>query len=85
MIKYIQKTIGEYLNDLSDDKIRTVQELGKPSQLIEGIDFQINHRGAWIFSAWYLLRQGKCCGNGCTHCPYPTHLKKSQSSSKFNN
>nr|WP_286203495.1 DUF5522 domain-containing protein [Pseudoalteromonas sp. NBT06-2] len=24
----------------------------------------------YIFSTWYHLKRGKCCGNGCRHCPY---------------
>ncbi|WP_245553367.1 DUF5522 domain-containing protein [Echinicola vietnamensis] len=44
--------------------------MGKPSSLIEGIDYTINDQGLFVFSGWYLLRQGKCCGNGCQNCPY---------------
>lgn len=27
-------------------------------------------RGRVVFTAAYLLRRGKCCGNSCRHCPY---------------
>ncbi|WP_317172740.1 DUF5522 domain-containing protein [Echinicola salinicaeni] len=37
---------------------------------MEGIDYTINEQGFYVFTAWYLLRQGKCCGNGCKNCPY---------------
>jgi hypothetical protein len=40
---------------------------GQP--LIEGLDYTIED-GFWVFSRWYLLKQGACCGNGCRHCPY---------------
>lgn len=26
--------------------------------------------GKLVFSAWYHLRRGSCCGNGCRHCPF---------------
>ena len=37
--------------------------------LIEGLDYSIEN-GRWVFSRWYLLRKGQCCGNGCKNCPY---------------
>jgi Family of unknown function (DUF5522) len=37
--------------------------------LIEGLDYTIEN-GLWIFSRWYFLKQGKCCGNACRNCPY---------------
>lgn len=31
-----------------------------------------------VFTKEELLQQGKCCGNGCTNCPYiPKHTKGS--------
>jgi hypothetical protein len=27
--------------------------------------------GAFVFTAVALAAQGKCCGSGCRHCPYP--------------
>ncbi len=34
-----------------------------------GIDYQME-KGKLVFSAWYLLKRGFCCGNGCRNCPY---------------
>ena len=32
--------------------------------------------GKFVFTAYYHLKRGRCCGNGCRHCPYePKHLK----------
>lgn len=67
----IQTSINEYVRSLDAKRIKTIQKLGLPSTLIEGIDYSINANGNWVFSSWYLLRQGKCCTNNCTHCPYP--------------
>lgn len=72
----IQTKIQEYIRELTPQKIKEVQNLGKPTTLQEGIDYNINQNGNWVFSSWYLLRQGKCCGNGCSNCPYPKKKQK---------
>ncbi len=38
--------------------------------LQEHLDFSMED-GLMVFSAWYHLKRGTCCGNGCRHCPYP--------------
>ena len=38
--------------------------------LIEGIDYTIEGGVALVFTAWYHLKRGECCGSGCRHCPY---------------
>ena len=38
--------------------------------LIEGIDYTIEGGKALVFTAWYHLKRGECCGSGCRHCPY---------------
>lgn len=75
LIKKIKIEIEDYMADLTNDKIKKVQAFGKPNQFTEGIDYKINDQGAWVFSSWYLLRQGHCCGNGCLNCPYPEKMK----------
>ena len=48
----------------------------KSSKLEEGIHYIINEDGRVVFTALYLIQQGKCCGNGCKNCPYdPKHTK----------
>jgi hypothetical protein len=52
------------------------EELVKSSKLTEGIHYIINEDGRVVFTALYLIQQQKCCGNGCTNCPYsPKHTK----------
>lgn len=41
----------------------------KSDSLAENIDFYIE-KGCYVFTEWYHLRRGYCCGNGCRHCPY---------------
>ncbi|RQO30642.1 hypothetical protein DBR32_07870 [Taibaiella sp. KBW10] len=38
--------------------------------LQEGVDFYFNEQGLMVLTAAYHLKRGKCCGNGCLHCPY---------------
>jgi hypothetical protein len=40
------------------------------SKLIEGEDFYFNEQGLMVLTAKYHLKRGRCCGNGCKHCPY---------------
>lgn len=44
-----------------------VQCRGQP--LLEGIDFKIEH-GLYVFSRWFHLKRGQCCGHACRNCPY---------------
>lgn len=37
---------------------------------IEGEDFYYNEQGFIVLTAKYHLDRGRCCGNGCIHCPY---------------
>jgi hypothetical protein len=38
-------------------------------QLVEGEDYYVED-GKYVFTAYYLLKRGYCCGSGCRHCPY---------------
>ncbi|WP_367112886.1 DUF5522 domain-containing protein [uncultured Chitinophaga sp.] len=38
--------------------------------LIEKIDFYYNEQGLMVLTAKFHLDRGRCCGNGCKHCPY---------------
>ncbi|HHB79251.1 MAG TPA: hypothetical protein ENK85_08465 [Saprospiraceae bacterium] len=38
--------------------------------LIEGEDYYLDEQGRKVFTAAYLLKRGKCCGNDCLNCPY---------------
>lgn len=49
---------------LSDDI--AIVETG---ELEEFIDYQLED-GAYVFSAWFHLKRGYCCGSGCRNCPF---------------
>ncbi|RJG42104.1 cysteine-rich CWC family protein [Motilimonas pumila] len=42
--------------------------------LLEWLDFTIEN-GYHVFSRWFHLKRGQCCGNGCRHCPYDESSK----------
>lgn len=62
--------VNNQLVDLSDDKIESIQKLGKPDQLTEGNDYTINDQGNFVLTSWFLARKGPCCKRGCLNCPY---------------
>ncbi len=38
--------------------------------LVEGEDYYLDDQGLMVLTEAYLRKRGKCCGNGCLHCPY---------------
>ncbi len=60
-----------YLRSITHDKaLELAAGYGSDAPIQEGIDYTIE-KGHYVFSAWYHLKRGSCCGNGCRHCPYP--------------
>lgn len=39
-------------------------------KLVENADFYFNEQGLMTLTAKYLKETGRCCGNGCRHCPF---------------
>ena len=58
------------IRSLSQDWIfqQYVKELSKPKLL--PTDFYYDSNGLMVMTEEYHKRRGKCCGNGCKHCPY---------------
>lgn len=42
---------------------------GSAPGLKQGIDFYVEN-GFYVFTEWYHLKRGTCCGNDCRHCPF---------------
>ncbi len=40
------------------------------SNFIEGVDFYYNADDLMVLTSAYHLKRGRCCGKGCTHCPF---------------
>jgi hypothetical protein len=48
-----------------------VREFGPKLQPTE---FYYDSQGRMVMTEEYHMKRGKCCGNGCLHCPYePRH------------
>ncbi|WP_244200156.1 DUF5522 domain-containing protein [Flavobacterium limicola] len=63
--------IDEYVATLSPETAtdNKAKDLLKATNLIEGIDYYLEN-GNYVFKAWFHLKRGHCCNNGCRHCPY---------------
>jgi hypothetical protein len=67
----IARRIEERLATLPhSEAVRLASALPPTKRLIESIDYTLEE-GNLVFTKWFLLKQGKCCGNGCRNCPYP--------------
>lgn len=62
--------VQENMSNLTLEKKEKIKALGISKAPIEGIDYYINENKLFVFTAWYHLRRGSCCGNNCKHCPY---------------
>ena len=77
----LAKVISEHINDAIKSKPHSeMLVIAKPYQsqtrIVEYIDYTIEN-GLHVFSQWYHLKRGTCCGNGCRHCPYNDLTRKS--------
>lgn len=68
----IKAEINSFVEEFSAGKTKNIApqyaRQGKP--LVEGIDYYTENN-LWVFTGWYHLKRGYCCGSGCRHCPYP--------------
>ena len=63
--------IDEYVATITPETApeNKAKDLPQSANLIEGIDYYLEN-GNYVFKAWFHLKRGFCCGNGCRHCPY---------------
>ncbi len=67
------------------NKIATILQKFKQTNCNEAVTFKdlpvLQHydytieNGLWVFTSWYHLRRGYCCGNGCRNCPYEKSIE----------
>lgn len=78
------KKINEYTEILTPKEAANnkAKDLPKTTKQIEGIDFYIENSFC-VFTAWYHLKRGYCCNNGCRHCPYK-NSKQNERKTKSN-
>lgn len=67
----IIEALPKHLKNLShENALALAANYSINGKLEEGIDYHMEDK-LLVFSAWYHLKRGYCCGNGCRHCPYP--------------
>jgi hypothetical protein len=71
----LAKAIGRHIevrlaNLPFEEAVLLTNQNPSSNRLLEHIDYTLKG-GNYVFTRWYLLKQGKCCGNGCRNCPYP--------------
>ena len=70
LINAIVERIEQTIDINGPDKmVKIASQYRNRGDLIEHIDFTIED-GNYVFSRWYHLKRGACCGNGCRNCPY---------------
>ena len=71
LARAIGQRIATRLSGLShDDALAEAKPHASERQLFEHIDYTMEDN-LLVFTRWYLLKKGKCCGKSCRHCPYP--------------
>jgi hypothetical protein len=67
-VQDLRNAIDQYCVDLDEEKRRKIKELGPAKRPIPLLDYDTNLSGNVVFTRWYHLRRGFCCGNGCLNC-----------------
>jgi hypothetical protein len=66
----IQEKLINLINTSSQQELIAIaHQYRTDKKLIVGIDYLIEDNN-WIFTQWYHLKRGSCCGNNCKNCPY---------------
>ena len=70
----LARTVAGRIDDaMKSESFSTMFDLARSYKdqtgLIEHIDYTIES-GHYVFTRWYLMKRGYCCGNGCRNCPY---------------
>jgi hypothetical protein len=70
VVERIQQAVQQFEADKITNPAAPYLGQTQAQSLIEGIDYQIEAGGLLVFTAWYHLKRGHCCGSRCRHCPY---------------
>ena len=70
----LSKAIADRIDQTIEEKgceqmVEMASQYKNNNELIDGIDYTMEE-GYMVFSKWYHLKRGSCCGNGCRNCPY---------------
>ncbi len=61
--------INMYVSEIKSGKRDNDTAKYATPRLQEGIDYYLENE-LFVLTEWYYLKRGRCCGNGCRHCPY---------------
>lgn len=82
LICKIQSEVGSFMRRLFAESQRKLtlfdqqtympilNSIEKRNNVLERFDYSLNHKGDVVFSQFYHLERGNCCGSGCVNCPY---------------
>lgn len=70
LAKAVAGRISGLLSGLTHEEALALAARHAGGRVIEHIDYTVENGDA-VFTSWFLLKQGSCCGNGCRNCPYP--------------
>lgn len=66
----VSNRINNKLENISlEAALALASEYSHHKLLVEKIDYSIE-AGNLVFTRWYHLKRGSCCGNDCRNCPY---------------
>lgn len=70
----LAQTVGSALECYIDSHDREqalalASDYADEKNLTEYIDYRIE-QGLYVFTRWFHLKRGQCCGNACRHCPF---------------
>ena len=67
----IRESIDQFVEDFKNGRCENIAPdySNQDVSMLEGFDFYTEN-GKYVFTSWYHLKRGSCCGNGCRHCPY---------------
>lgn len=65
----MKETITQFVIEVVEGRQNNVATKYANKTLIEDIDYYLED-GKWVFTEWFHLKRGDCCGNACRHCPY---------------
>lgn len=69
LINQLAEQVNMTEEKLSSSRLESIAMLGAVMEPKVGTDYYMED-GLLVMTKWYLARKGKCCGNGCRHCPY---------------
>lgn len=65
----IRQQMDKYMHSIKAGDVTNDAYKYHTPKLIKGIDYYLEN-GLMVFTEWFHLKRGHCCGSVCRHCPY---------------